>query len=157
MTRVVRRKAFAYITHGGRLLLFRQPHAPEAGIQVPAGSIHEDESPEAAVMREAWEETGLDGLTLVRCLGERVVERLPYGQNELHHRYFFHLRCDRTPPEHWQHYEPDPSDGSEPPLFELFWAALPDGVPELKAEHGALLPELTAGPEFERPRGAQAR
>ena len=148
MTRVVKRKAFAYITHGGRLLVFRQPHAPEAGIQVPAGSMHDDESPEAAVVREAWEETGLDGLTLVRCLGEQVFDRLPYdGQDEVHHRYFFHLRCDGTPPERWQHYEPDPSDGSEPPLFELFWAELPDGVPALNADQGPLVPELIAGSE----------
>lgn len=53
-------KVLAYITHGNRLLVFRHPHAPEAGIQVPAGTVEEGEDPGTAVLREAAEETGLD-------------------------------------------------------------------------------------------------
>ena len=68
----------------------------------------------------------------------------PPGLAEIHHRYFFHLRCTGEPPERWRHDELDPSDGSEPPLFELFWASLPDGVPAMVAEHGVLLPKLVA-------------
>lgn len=83
---------------------------------------------------------------LVRCLGEQLFDRLPYdGREEMHHRHFFHLRCHGTPPERWRHREPDPSDGGEPPLFALIWAALPNGVPALNAAHGAFLPELFAG------------
>ena len=29
-------------------------------------------------------------------------------------------------------------------LFELFWARLPDGVPDLIADHGIMLPALIA-------------
>ena len=54
-----RHRAYAYITSGSRLLLFTQPGAPDAGIQVPAGTIEPGESPRDAVMREAREETGL--------------------------------------------------------------------------------------------------
>ena len=63
------RKVLAYVTRGRRLLVFRQPESPEAGIQVPAGTVEEGEGPEVAVLREAREETGLDGLRLDAFLG----------------------------------------------------------------------------------------
>ena len=67
-------KVFAYITHGNQLLVFSHPDFPEAGIQVPAGTIEEGETAEAAVMREAFEETGLANLKRIRMLGECVYE-----------------------------------------------------------------------------------
>jgi 8-oxo-dGTP pyrophosphatase MutT (NUDIX family) len=136
------RKAFAYITHEDRLLIFSHPLAPEAGLQVPAGSMHDGESPEDAVLREAREETGLEQLRIVRFLGDVMFDCTPFWRDEIHHRHFFHLACGETPPERWRQYELDPSDGSEPPLFELWWVPLPGGVPELIAGHGAMLPEL---------------
>lgn len=45
------RKAFAYITQGNSLLIFEHEDAPEAGIQVPAGSIEAGETPEEAALR----------------------------------------------------------------------------------------------------------
>lgn len=139
----LKRKVFAYVTHGDRLLVFRHPVAPDAGIQVPAGSVREGERPEVAVMREAREETGLTGLTLVRPLGEYERDMSDFGLDETHHRYFYHLHCAGDPPATWQHYELDPSDGSSAPiLFEFFWARLPDGVPPLIADHGQRLPRL---------------
>src|ERR1043166_7435805 len=92
MTRTVR-KAFAYITRGNRLLLFTHPNNPEAGIQVPAGTMKDGEMPEEAVMREAEEESGLTGLTLVSLLGVRSFDRRP-AIDQIDERHFFHLRCD---------------------------------------------------------------
>lgn len=51
--RTVKRTAFAYIAHDDRLLVFRHPSAPKAGIQVPAGTIEIGERPEDAAVREA--------------------------------------------------------------------------------------------------------
>lgn len=59
MTKAISRKAIAYITQGDRLLVFRQPQYPEAGIQVPGGTIEDGESADEAALREAREETGL--------------------------------------------------------------------------------------------------
>jgi 8-oxo-dGTP diphosphatase len=141
--RNLKHKAFAYITHGDRLLVFRHPAAPDAGIQVPAGSVRAGETPEDAVVREAHEETGLTGLVLVCPLGEHRRDMSDFGLDEMHHRHFFHLRCTSTPPTTWHHHEREPSDGgSAPILFELFWARLPDGVPTLIADHGKHLPRL---------------
>ncbi len=141
---LLRHKAFAYITHGDRLLVFRHPHAPDAGIQVPAGTVEPGEPFEVAVLREAREETGLPDLTLAGFLGEQQRDLRDFGRDEIHHRHFYHLVCGGDPPATWEHLEPDPSDGSPPPLFAFFWARLPDGVPLLIADHGARLPELCA-------------
>lgn len=145
MTRVVR-KAFAYITHRNRLLIFSHPLEPEAGLQVPAGTMLDTETPEQAVLREALEETGLSDLRIVRFLGDVQYDASPHGRDEINHRFFFHLACEVEPPERWQQYELDTSDGSEPPLFELWWVPLPDGVPALIAGHDAMLPALLESP-----------
>lgn len=140
---MIRRKAFAYITHQNRLLVFEHADYPDAGIQVPAGSIEPDETPEQGVMREAFEETGLEGLVMVEFLGMIEHDLAIYGREEIHHRYFFHLTCDHKPPETWSHMETNRSDGNSEPLeFCFYWAALPDDVPPLVADHDILVGEL---------------
>jgi 8-oxo-dGTP pyrophosphatase MutT (NUDIX family) len=52
---------------GSELLLFKHPNA---GIQIPAGTVEPGEEIEPAARREAYEETGLDALVLVRLLGK---------------------------------------------------------------------------------------
>ena len=137
----IRHKVFAYITHGRRLLVFDHVHYPEAGTQVPAGTRPPDEEPEAAVLREAFEETGLANLRLVRFLGE---VDMPFPeQNAIHRRRFYHLVCeDERPPERWQHPELHSSEGNGPIWFEHYWVDLPDGVPPLSGRHDAFLDEL---------------
>ncbi len=56
------RKAYGYVTRikndKTQVLVFRHP-IPEAGIQVPKGTVQADEDPYHAVIREREEETGL--------------------------------------------------------------------------------------------------
>ncbi len=137
----VRRKVYAYITHGNRLLVFRHRDAPEAGVQVPGGTLEEGEAAETGMMREVLEETGLTDLRLGSCLGE-VVHPLP-ALGEVHHRMYYHLIYDGYPPARWCHDEMHPSDGSPAPIrFEFTWASLPDGVPELSGDLDQMLPVL---------------
>lgn len=139
----VKHKVFAYITHGNRLLVFRHPFEPEAGIQVPAGTLEPGESPEDGVMREACEETGLAELTLDGFLGEQERDMADFGRNEVHHRRFYHLLYDGSPVAVWRQQELHPADDPEArPIFEFFWASLPDAVPPLIADHGIMLPQL---------------
>src|ERR1700693_2445079 len=84
-------KVFAYITAHHHLLVFRHPSAPEAGIQVPAGTVEANEQAEKAVLREAFEETGLRDLTLHCFLGEQERDMTDLGRDEIHHRLFYHL------------------------------------------------------------------
>ena len=142
MTRTIH-KVFAYITHRNRLLIFRHTDFPEAGIQVPAGTVKADEELEVAVLREAFEETGLNGLTLHSYLGEQIRNMQDVGKDEIHHRHFYHLLCEGDAPDEWQHDETDPSDGGAFPIrFEFFWATLPSQVPDLICDHGIMLPVL---------------
>src|SRR5689334_1858944 len=136
-------KVFAYITNQNRLLVFRHTDFPEAGIQVPAGTVMAGEDLVTAVLREAWEETGLSDLVVQSYLGEQIRDMNDVGKNEIHHRHFFHLVCDDNPPNQWQHDETDPSDGGTVPIrFEFFWAGLPNQIPELICDHGIMLPLL---------------
>ncbi len=65
-------KVTAFITRTGpqgqpQLLLFQHP---QAGVQIPAGTVDEGEDWQTAVLREASEETGLTQLTIQRYLGQ---------------------------------------------------------------------------------------
>ena len=139
------RKVYAYITNGGRLLVFTQPDYPEAGIQVPGGTIEAREDPLDAALREAIEETGLRELSVVRLLGEVERNMADFGRDEIQHRWFYHLHCAGTPPESWRHSEQTPSEGDGPIVFAFSWAPLPAGAPDLIAGQGDMLPTLLEG------------
>jgi RimJ/RimL family protein N-acetyltransferase/8-oxo-dGTP pyrophosphatase MutT (NUDIX family) len=144
---ITKHKVFAYITYGERLLLFSHPFAPEAGIQVPAGTVETNEDWETAVLREATEETGLPGLQIVRHLGD--AEHQWPGREEIALRHFYHLRCTEEPPERWWHGELYPSEGEAESIpFEFFWAQLPHEVPLLAPGHGQFLAKLMADLEI---------
>ncbi|MGL4745232.1 MAG: NUDIX hydrolase [Dermatophilaceae bacterium] len=135
-------KVACYIVQAGRLLVFR--HLDEAwdesGLQVPAGTIERSETPEAAALREASEETGLTTLHIVRKVGESRYDMAPY-RSETHHRHVFHLEIDETTPERWVSVEDDPDDGSEPRRFECYWIPLAQGH-VLSGGQGAFLGSL---------------
>ena len=95
---LIRHKAFAYVTNGHHLLVFRHPDVPEAGIQVPAGTVEPDEYPQEAALREAREETRLSGLMLAGFLREQIRPMADFGIEETHHCYFYHLVIDGEPP-----------------------------------------------------------
>ncbi len=145
-----KQKAFAYITRRAgaerEILLLAHPDHPEAGIQVPAGTMTDGEPVLAAVLREASEETGLRDLTVTRLLGTAEFDARPFGRNEVHLRHFAHVECADETPTRWEHWEEFPDD--EPGgrvRFELYWAPLDERVPDLIADHGALLGALLAG------------
>jgi len=143
MTLPVKLKVMAYITHGSRLLVFRQPEFPEAGIQVPGGSVSPDEPLDAAVLREAHEETGLSGLQIEAFLGDVIHDFSPRSRYEIHHRHYYHLTTSGEVAERWNCYENDPSEGDHTSiLFDLFWVDLPDGVPPLIAHMDEMIPYL---------------
>jgi 8-oxo-dGTP pyrophosphatase MutT (NUDIX family) len=53
-------------------------HHPNAGIQLPAGTVEAGESPQEAALREAQEETGLNNLRWGGMLGMEREEFLPH-------------------------------------------------------------------------------
>ena len=138
---VITRKVVAYITAGRRLLVFEHVRFPEAGVQVVQGTVEEGETPKDAVMREAEEETGLKGLTLISFLGCEEYELCRDGYHERQQRSFYHLGLKGPPVERWRHYEEHPSGGSASIEFEFYWVSLNE-LPHLAARQDRYLKEL---------------
>ena len=133
--------------------MFQHTDFPDAGIQVPAGTVRDNEAPEVAVMREATEETGLKGLLLLGELGNFQHDIRGFGVEEIQDAWFYHLQCDETPPDRWHHDETHGSTG-DPIRFELYWVLIPGGVPELIALNGAMLGKLYEQLSITQPRSA---
>jgi ADP-ribose pyrophosphatase YjhB (NUDIX family) len=96
-------KVLAYITRqrNGRIevLVFEHRDFPEAGVQVPAGTVERGESVEQALYREIEEESGL-GPAQLRLRGQLAEAHDPATRAR---RHFFHLEAAGTLPEAWPH------------------------------------------------------
>lgn len=102
---------------------------------MPGGTIEEGEDPAVAVLREAFEETGLESLHLVSYLGsdEWVI---PNNRcEEVHYlRYFYHLICEPSVPDSWLHDEIHPSEGPPGPItFEFYWLPVAEAAASLRS------------------------
>jgi 8-oxo-dGTP pyrophosphatase MutT (NUDIX family) len=131
-------KALCYIVRDGRLLVFRHVDydLEKVGIQVPAGSIRQGESPEEAAVREAREETGLSQFSVVRKLGEITYDISPY-RYEIQHRHVFQLQVHEPTQQRWPSHELH-DDRLPPTRLECFWIPLRNAH-ILQAGQGALI------------------
>ena len=139
-------KSVAYITHQHRLLVFIHLDFPEAGVQVPGGTLRRGEDPAMAAMRESKEETGLENLRLIRHLG---TQEIPDSQSDpaWFRRHFYHIEAFGPVPERWEHEEADPSDGSPGPIrLEFYWVEFEEHAPSLHGGLGVMLHILSAAP-----------
>lgn len=126
-------KVVAYIVRGRDVLVFTHADFPEAGMQVPAGTVEAGEPPEQAVMREVREETGRADFRLERKLAvyEYGVPGIPAAR-----RHVFQLSAPDDAPARWrwgEHY------GTPQQItFDFFWVPL-DAPPELAGGLGGHL------------------
>ena len=134
-------KVLAYITRdtlGGRqLLVFRHRDFPEAGVQVPAGTVKTGEPVEAALRREVLEETGFDHFRVVTKLG---VFRYLTSAGKTHERHVYHLEALGALPDAWEWMETDGGEVAELEgyVFQYGWMDLVP-CPELAAGQGDYL------------------
>ena len=139
------RKAIAYIVVDDRLVVFTHRDFPDAGLQVPAGTLRDGESPEEAVLREAYEETGLSGLAIVLFLGRSEFDCSPHGRDEIHDRFFFQLGYQGPIQESWTHAERH--DNLRPPTwFNFSWMPVTDASGALAGNQGAFLNSIRQSP-----------
>ena len=120
-----RNRVFTYITNCDHLLVFDHVDFPDAGTQIPGGTIEPGELPESAAIREAREETGIHELTVSSLIATERVNLKPFGKDEIINSWFYHIQYEGELGERWQHSELTPGDGSSRPiLFELYWISL---------------------------------
>lgn len=133
----VKRKVLAYITKGKdpdlKLLIFEQRNQPEAGWQVPGGTIEKDELLIDALYREIEEETGIrrDQLELVGKVNKR--NYFPENREDvIHERTIFQLTFIGEEKPEWDN--PVLGDGvDEGMIFHCKWIPVQD-LPTLAAE-----------------------
>ena len=139
----MRHRVFTYITRADQLLILEYVDGRYVLPQIPGGTVEAGESPAQAALREAREETGLEALQLVKCLGNFQRDLTDIGRDETIVAWFFHLHTTESTPQSWQHFECDSSEGFAPIEFAVSWAAL-NNLPKLGGIDEAMLTELQA-------------
>ena len=102
--------------------MFRHRDHPDAGVQVPAGTLHVGEDPAVGAIRETEEETGHRGFRVVMKLGvydhEFHDSFRGHARHELHERHVFQLEPPSGLPDSWSHLAVE-GDGDF--WFEFSW------------------------------------
>ncbi|HSP20959.1 MAG TPA: NUDIX domain-containing protein [Planococcus sp. (in: firmicutes)] len=136
-----KRKVFAYITRGpeekNELLVFSHKGEPEAGLQVPGGTIEEGEMLIDALYREVQEETGLPRNVLEFEGKIHKYTYYPENQDKAYERNIFHFAYTGEPIESWEHtIVSDGQDNGR--TFQFHWEPI-DNLPKLAAEQDAAI------------------
>jgi ADP-ribose pyrophosphatase YjhB (NUDIX family) len=142
-------KVYAYIIHADQLLVFSHTDHPEAGIQIPGGTVEENESLDGAILREVHEESGLCSLVIRQYLGPSTYNCVE--KHEIHHRHYYHLECidaSEIRPS-WRHGERSESamtDIDRPYgmiRFDFYWIGLARAKQILDHGHDGFLDKLS--------------
>lgn len=140
------RKVLAYITRntgdsGTELLVFDHLDFPEAGTQVPAGTVEDGEAIEAALVREVEEETGLVDCRIASKIG--VYDWVHPDTHNTHERHVFHLLAPNNTPETWTWIETSGGAVPEDEGYVFLFRLVPLDQPlELAGNQGDYLDAL---------------
>jgi ADP-ribose pyrophosphatase YjhB (NUDIX family) len=135
-------KVLAYITRRClteiQLLVFEQREPPEAGLQVPGGTVEPGEEVVTALWREITEESGLTDLTLRGCLATALVD----SEEGPERRHVFHLEAPPGLPDTWRHTV-SAGDDDQGMVFAYRWLRAPECAPLLVDGQGDWIQLLT--------------
>lgn len=132
---ITKRKVLAYITNQDgatcKLLVFEHKDQPEAGLQVPGGTIEKDEEVIDALYREIFEESGIEKEELIFERKLLEYHYSPKNKETIYERHIFHLTYlgDK---EAWNHVVV--GDGNDNGLIFRFRWELIDSLPTLAGE-----------------------
>jgi len=137
----MKHKVLAYITRNenAQLLVFDHQDFPEAGAQVPAGTVEDGEAVDVALWREVEEESGLkrEQLQLAQKLAEVESQEWPTV------RHVFHLVARENLPETWTHHVHGAGE-DKGLVFVYHWETLPLKI-ELTNNQGQWLAQIQKG------------
>jgi 8-oxo-dGTP pyrophosphatase MutT (NUDIX family) len=137
-----KQKVLAYLIRSGptgpELLVFDHVDFPEAGTQVPAGTLEPGEDPAEGVLRELFEEAGVSA-QIVRHLGTFPFWSEHHG--EWHERHVYHLTTTADLPDQWDHAV---SDGvaDKGMRFRCFWLPVNQAAERLSGGQGLYVKHL---------------
>ncbi|MCP8968912.1 NUDIX hydrolase [Ectobacillus ponti] len=139
MKELYTKKVYAYITReqDGREQLLVHAHRdfPEAGVQVPGGTVNPGETLEAALLREVYEEAGLHAVQVQRHVADELVHIRE--KSEYQKRHFYHITLTAVVRDEWEHVVT--GDGEDTNLvFQYRWVDLQQ-TPPLSGRQGAYL------------------
>ena len=134
----LKRKVLAYITKeeddGREILVFEQKDNPDAGLQVPGGTIEEDELLIDALYREIEEETGIPREDLELKGKVNKTKYFPMNRDVVYERTIFHLSFIGNGQTRWEHLVE--STGKDDGMtFCHRWIPVKD-LPELAGNQG---------------------
>src|SRR5690554_4936847 len=101
----VTKKVSAYIVRESvkgydELLVFSHKDYPDVPLQIPGGTVEDDENLISALKREIYEETGLTNFCVIKELGEIFyTDEL----KEKYNRHFYLVRVPKTTSDTWDH------------------------------------------------------
>ena len=139
MTVLYKKKVHAYVTRekegAMQLLVFKHRDTPEAGIQVPGGTVDEGETLEAAILREVQEESGLRHLCIERFLADYIIH--VKEKKEYQKCHFFHVTLLTDVKDSWEHIV-SAGEEDEGLVFCYEWIDIAK-YPELAGKQGEFL------------------
>ncbi|OXS59576.1 8-oxo-dGTP pyrophosphatase MutT (NUDIX family) [Bacillus sp. V-88] len=121
------KKAYAYVTRvrDGRLqvLVFQHKDIPEAGIQIPKGTVKEEEDTYSAVIREVKEETGIQKFEVEKLISADFWRN---DDGAMHNRYFYKIVCNEKA-DAWE-YNPTGGGEEDGLTFQFFFISSDEEV-----------------------------
>ncbi len=134
------RKILAYITrqrgNQNELLVFEHLDFPDAGVQVPKGTVEPGEATDSAARREVHEETGLTKLDGLQRIGATIQPPFVEG-GESEEWNFFAMRMDGDVPDSWTHLVGGKGD-DEGVRFRYYWLPLDPSLELAGGQHVGL-------------------
>lgn len=97
---------------GIEVLVMLHRDRPEAGVQVPGGGARPGETPGETAMREAVEETGVQGLEFGEVLGSKLMAVPEWIKYDYQVNTYSWMATD-DPRDAWDHTVPDTGDGDD--------------------------------------------
>ena len=136
-------KVLSYViragANGDELLVFEHAGHPEAGMQVPAGTIEPGESAEQAAVRELREESGLSGLSIVGIIDQYAWQHPTTGNR--HCRRVIQFDAGSGLPDTWRHTATGSAE-EEGLIFCFRWITLAEAMERLACDQGRSLRQL---------------